>query len=476
MDIITKENNNQRVFLSEDTLDVVEILHEHYPYIYDSIEKEGFILKYGQCNLFKELVFDKKVVGFCSYDFSREFITAALNNIYVLPEFRGNRLLFSELIKTMQEHNKPSIMEPTRLVVELLVEYGFACKINENIVASAIEFIVPGEHVITNNEYSNDELSTHYYDLSVCSCIHILDWNKKYIAYSTPLNDDILHYNDIGKVDEEYVDNLIDFYKNNDIKLMEAILKLEESLPIKNYTLEEVIGDDENFSFYMESLINDAHVTHAKALQIKKQIKEEYEAGMILNESLLIRLAYLFNQNLNPTITSHMEICPYCEMPIDDHDKFCHFCGINLDYDPYEIENSLFEFVDTGESDFNEDIRFIAYKFLKLIDENIGIEYSIFTIENTYNIDWAILNSFLQKNNYLADDSITSEGYDFLNSHPLHFWQKYQMDVVNYTDFENYFYRHTDSNHLEVCLNYLSQFDDDEYVLEIIDEIKKDIN
>ena len=475
MDIITKENNNQKVFLSEDTLDVVEILQEYYLYIYDAIEKEGFILKYEQCNLFKELVFDKKVVGFCSYDFSREFLTAALNNIYVLPEFRGNKFLFSEMLKTMQEHNKPSIMEPTRLVVELLVDYGFACKINENIVASAIEFIVPSEHVITNNEYANEELSTHYYDLSICSCIHILDWKKKSIAYSAPLNYDILHYNDIVQVDEDYVDNLIDFYNNNDIKLMEAIIKLEESLPIKNYTLEEVIGDDENFSFYMESLINDAHVTHAEALQIKKQIKEEYEAGMILNDSLLIRLAYLFNQNPIPTITSHVEICPYCEMPIDDHDKFCHFCGINLDYDPYEMENSLFEFIDTCESDFNEDIRFIAYKFLKLIDENICLEYSIFTIENTYNIDWMSLNSFLQKNNYFADDSITSEGYEFLNSHPLHFWQKYQMDIVNYTDFENYFYRHTNLNPLEVCLNYLNQFEDDEYVLEIIDNIKKDI-
>ncbi len=476
MDIIIKDNNNQRVFLSENNLDVIEILQENYPYIYDAIENEGFILKYRECNLFKELVFEKKVVGFCSYDFSREFITAALNNIYVLPEFRGNKLLLSELIKTMEEHNKPSIMEPTRLVVELLIDYGFACKINDNIVASAIEFIVPGEHVITNADYANEELSTHYYDLSICASIHILDWNRKHIAYSAPLNYDILHYDDIGTVDEEYVDGLIDFYKKNDVKLMEAILKLEENLPIKNYTLEEIIGDDENFSFYMETLINDAHVTHTKALEIKQQMKEEYEAGMILNESLLIRLAYLFNQNSSPTITSHVEVCPYCEMPIDDHDKFCHFCGINLNYDPYEMQNSLFKSLNTSKSDFNEDIRFIAYKFLKLIDEKIELEYSIYTIENTYNIDWEDLNSFLHKNNYFKNNSITSEGYEFLNSHPLHFWQKYNMDVVNYTDFENYFYNHPDSNPVEVCLNYLSQSDDDEYVLEIINELKKDFN
>ncbi len=33
MDIITKDDNTQKVFLSENTLDVMEILENHYPYI-----------------------------------------------------------------------------------------------------------------------------------------------------------------------------------------------------------------------------------------------------------------------------------------------------------------------------------------------------------------------------------------------------------------------------------------------------------
>ena len=291
MDIITKQDNKQRIFLSENTLDVIELLNENYPYIYDSIKKENFILKYKECNLFKELVFDKKVVGFCSYDFSREFLTLALNNIYVLPQYRGNKLLYHEITKTMLEHNKPSIIEPTRLIVELLIDYGFACKISDNIVASALEFIIPGQHVMSNVEYDNEEeLATHYYDLSICRCIHILDWRKKYIAFSSPLNQDIIDYDCISDVDDEYVDNLIDFYEKNDVRLMDTLLKLEENLPVKNYTLQEVIGDDDHFSFYIESMIDDSHVSRSKALQIKQQIKEEYEAGMILNESLLIRL------------------------------------------------------------------------------------------------------------------------------------------------------------------------------------------
>ena len=244
-DIIVKEDNAQRVFLSEDTINVMEILDEYYSYILDSIKKEGFTLKYDECNLFKELVFEKKVVGFCSYDFSREFITAALNNIYVLPQYRGNGLFLSEILKTMEEHNKPSIMEPTRLVVELLIKYGFAERVSDNIVASALEFIVPGVHVLSNTDYGNDELSTHFYDLSMCSSIHILDINKGHIAYSAPLNYDIVHYGCLNDVDDKYLEDIIDFFKNNDVELMNAVLRLEENLPIKNYTLEEIIGDDD---------------------------------------------------------------------------------------------------------------------------------------------------------------------------------------------------------------------------------------
>ena len=476
MDIIVKDDDTQKVFLTEDTLNVIDILTEHYPYILKSIRDEEFPLKYDECNLFKELVHEKKVVGFCSYDFSREFITASMNNIYVLPEFRGNKLFFKELVKTMEDHNKPSIMEPTRLVVELLIKYGFASKVNDSLVASAIEFVIPGNHVLSNAEYNNDELSTHFYDLGISRCIHILDLEKSHVAYSSPLNYDVINYDAEISVDDDYFKYVTDLFRDNDVELMNAVLKLEDTLPIKNYTLEEVIGDDENLSPYIESLIDDAHVTYERALAIRQQIREEYEAGMILNESLLIRLAYLFGDSTEPSITSHDMICPYCGMPIDDHDRYCHFCGVNLGFNPEDFEENLFKSITHGASAFSEDIRFVAFKFLSLIDEKIDLEYSIFTIENNYNVDWSVLKSFLEENNYFKQDMITGEGHEFLNSHPLHFWQRYHMDIVDYSDFESYYYEHYPNlKPIDICLNYLKQFDDDEYISEIIDEINHDL-
>lgn len=477
-DIIRKKDNSRKAFLSEDSFDLIRILKDDYTYIYDAIEEEGFILKYSECNLFKELVYDNLVVGFCTYDFSREFMTAALSNIYILPEYRGNRIFLKELEDTMTDYCKPSIMEPTRLVVEALISYGFAQKVTDGIAVSAIEFIVPGSHVLSNAPYNNEELSTHFYDLDMCSCFHVLDLEKGIVAYSSPLNYDIVHYACLESrknMDGKYFSNIIESFCDSDVEFMKVILELEENLHVRNYTVDEIIGEGDDISEYLQSLIDDGHVTYEKALEIKQQIREEYESGMILNESLLIRLAYLFENNLEPTIKSHDEVCPYCSMPVDSHDRFCHFCGINLDYDIDQMQENLIKSINTSKSDFREDIRFIMYKFLKLIDEKIEFEYAVFTIENTYNISWANLRYCLEKQEYLSDDSITEKGHEFLHAHPLHFWEKYHMDIVDYTDFENYFYNHLYMNHIDICLTYLEKFGNDEYILEIIDEIKNDL-
>ena len=472
---LSRDNNTQKVYLTENTIDIIELLNNDYPYIVNSIKKENFILKCEKCNLFKEIVFDNKVVGFCSYDFSREFMTAALNNIYVLPEFRGKGLFIQELEKTMLEHNKPSIIEPTRFIIELLIKYGYAKKINENIVASAIELVVPGEHVITNKEIINEEeLSTHFYDMNICASIHILDMDECIVAYSLALNNDIISYNCIeqrSKIDDEYFYEIKEVFLKKEDEILKILVELEDNLPLKEFSLEEVIGSEDELSLYIETLIDDAHVTYSKALEIREQIKEEYEAGMILNESLLIRLAYLFNIPEEPTLITHDDTCPYCEMPIDKHDKYCHYCGINLDYNPDEVENNLINSIDQFNDEMNpEDIRYIAYKFLKMIYEKIDFEYATFMTEKNFNISSKSLKKFLEKNNYIKNEKITSEGINFLNNHPLHYYEKYHMDIVDYTKFEDYFWKHPDLNGKEICLRFLEKYDDEE-----IEEIKEEI-
>lgn len=478
---LKREDNTQKIYFTENTLDVNDILNENYRYILKSMENEAFTLKSDECNLFKEIVFDEKVVGFCSYDFSRQFMTAAMNNIYILPEFRGKRLFLNELQKTMETHNKPSIIEPTRFIVEILIKYGFAKMISENIAASAIEFIVPGHHIISNKEISKEEeLSTHFYDLNLCASMHFLDLNDCLIAYSLPLNDDIIHYDCIenrSQIDDSYFEKMRKIFTENEDKILDILVELEENLNLGDYTLEEVIGTEDELSPYIESLIDDAHITYSQALEIKEQIKEEYEAGMILNESLLIRLAYLFEKPEEPKLTTHDDKCPYCKMPLDRHDRFCHFCGINLNYNPDDEELNLMSSITqlSDESSCDEDIRYIAYKFLKTISENIEFEYAVFMTKSNYNIEFEDLKEFLDENGLIDGEKITEDGRNYLKTHPLYFFEKYHMDIVNYNEFEEYYWANCDLNGEEICLNFLDRFGEDIDITEIKEEIKRNI-
>ena len=85
-----------------------------------------------------------------------------------------------------------------------------------------------------------------------------------------------------------------------------------------------------------------------------------------------------------------------------------------------------------------------------------------------------MLKKYLNENNYINDESITEEGIEFLNNHPLHYYEKYRMDIIDYTKFEEYYWNHPDLSGEEICLKFLDQYDD-EYCNEIKEEIKRNI-
>ena len=112
---LIKKNNTQKVYLTEDTLEITLILNEDYPYIMDSIRKENFILKSEKCNLFKELVFDNKVVGFSTNQAVRsEKINYARETIRMLQDVKAT--YESELNLLMQgDYVKGSIINDGRV-------------------------------------------------------------------------------------------------------------------------------------------------------------------------------------------------------------------------------------------------------------------------------------------------------------------------------------------------------------------------
>uniref|UniRef100_UPI003890CDFE hypothetical protein n=1 Tax=Methanobrevibacter sp. TaxID=66852 RepID=UPI003890CDFE len=138
---IIRNDDNPKIIHNDlaDYLDVESILKKDYEYIYESILNEGFILENKLGDVFKEILFENKVVGFafCELNSQTNFV---LNEIYILPEFRGNSLFLLEINILLAAGNSLSILQPTKNLVELLIHYGFAFKLSENIVASAISF------------------------------------------------------------------------------------------------------------------------------------------------------------------------------------------------------------------------------------------------------------------------------------------------------------------------------------------------
>ena len=109
-----------------------------------------------------------------------------------------------------------------------------------------------------------------------------------------------------------------------------------------------------------------------------------------------------------------------------------------------------------------------------MINEKIDFEYSVFMCEKNFNINFNVLKKYLNENNYINDESITEEGIEFLNNHPLHYYEKYRMDIIDYTKFEEYYWNHPDLSGEEICLKFLDQYDD-ECSNEIKEEIKRNI-
>ena len=171
---IIRNDDNPKIIHNDlaDYLDVESILKKDYEYIYESILNEGFILENKLGDVFKEILFENKVVGFAFYELNSQ-TNFVLNEIYILPEFRGNSLFLLEINTILAAGNSLSILQPTKNIVEILIHYGFAYKLSENIVASAISFDFKDEDILSNsNEEIDDEqiMSSNIYDLDIfCS-------------------------------------------------------------------------------------------------------------------------------------------------------------------------------------------------------------------------------------------------------------------------------------------------------------------
>ena len=159
---VIRDNGMPELICAESEYDFLEldkILEDNYPYIADSMNEENYHVEVGISAFFDEILYDDKVVGFATFDAGEDF-ELILQDCFILPEFRGKRLFFNELEKLIFLGSNLTILQPTRKLVQLLLDYAYAKNVTEDIVVSAIDFIFDDVDVKTNkrNELFSEDL------------------------------------------------------------------------------------------------------------------------------------------------------------------------------------------------------------------------------------------------------------------------------------------------------------------------------
>lgn len=381
-----------------ETLNAIEILQEKYPYIINSMKDEEYTIEERKCRIFKEILYENKVVGFCTYTVEDSFSDLTLISCYVLPEYRGHNLLYDELKELLVNDINFSVYMPNNLIMDLFIKYGFAKKLNDYLVASAILLEVPKEKYISNSsdfQLGEEMCASNLYDSSISATLYLVDISSpdtNIICYSKLTDSDIKNYdaqehrNNLKE--DHFTDIKRDMHQNNEV-FADTLIKLKEELPKPEFDVYELVGKPPKLSSILESLIDEGFERERMEL-IQEQLLEEYDEGIVRNESLLTRLKYLLMED---ELLDDFDIfydgitCPYCYNPISLSDISCNTCGYNLQY----VDN-------LGMDDFDMDyITDAFHELLSQIIENndqntnlytaFGNKYSLNDKKESENID-----------------------------------------------------------------------------------------
>lgn len=427
------------IYQNDKKLILEDILKSKYDSIYDSMIEEKFVLNVDNCNIFNEIRFKEKVVGFSTYTIINDS-HLLLTNIYILPSFRGNKLFNKELSRILEEGYVISIHEPNKIVVTALVNYGYAEKVNDTLVVSAINFNIAIENIVPKNSQLNRDVFlnlTNLYDLDLCaSLLFNIENNETFeVHYAISEHDNekvSLESKDI--FNKDYFENIVNILTRRDLEIERRLLLLRENLPSVNLEIKELFSSD--LADIFMDYVNEGLVTLNEIKKIKQQLFIDLTRSTIRKQSIPLRLKYLVS-NLHNTKEKDDSIknpCPYCNEELDYSRRYCVSCGYDI-FNDVNVKNKnkyLYHDVLTEtlsykyslnniiekKDEFNEEY-LISLAICYIIDNlNIKNYYSIFNMAaDNYNILDIDLRRFMYKKGYITYDVLESswseEGQEF---------------------------------------------------------------
>lgn len=345
MEYVIRNNNKGEMIPNFEGKNLSDILKKDYGYLCQSMKANNYDIHFDVCNLFFELVYDKKVVGFAAFIVTQPS-AMTLSDTFVLPEFESQSLLLESFLMLMGSGANISILKPARNVVEFLIKNNFAAKLTDSIVTSAISFDMLGEDIISNFNLKEFTPSTNLYDLNLCSPIFLYDISTPGVCeifYQDALDFDDKKYNcrefrDSVNMDEYFNEIKESFLKNSD-EFNQKLFDLKSSLPKSLLDYDEIIGEGDELSDYFEQMVEDGITDRKTVVRIRNQLKNEYENGYVTDRALALRVSFLLNEDENIAEINKIDdinmqfdtFCPYCHSQVSPSNPHCMTCGYSID-------------------------------------------------------------------------------------------------------------------------------------------------
>lgn len=418
-------------------LNICDLLKKDYDYIYNACIEDKYNIRSKECNLFKELIYKKRVVGFVTYNIFNEN-QYILTNIFIISGYRRNYLMYDELEYQLMNDIKITIFEPTRQVIEALIKYNWAKKITKNLLVSAVNFEIDQSKALstTNQNLEKKYILTNIYDLDICSSLSFKIFNKsKYDVIYTELQEDDKRFNCLEKrenISKKYFDKQVSEIIDRDSEIERWLFLLRKNLPSKKISSEEIIGKPTKFSQKLLDCIEEGLITNKEAKFIQNQLFLELRTGKVDLEALELRLNYLTENYHEKSLKNNQKdnICPYCFEDVDYLENYCMNCGYTL-YNLNELDEEVFVYKHLLEEKQSYKYSLTGKKELK---KSSDMEYNITSamcmiIDNLNNGNYGeelftiiehqnnISNIFLEK--LMLDEEYISYDMD---------WEKWEME------------------------------------------------
>ena len=330
-----------------------ELLEMEYPEILENILNENYELTYNNFEIFKEITYENKVVGFYTHEgYKLNSSKRIVNEIYIIPEYRCKGIC-SKLIWELITHPLYYFYfkKPTKAFINMLLKNKLAIKKN-NYVMSYPKFSVDLYeayrnknirklyHPITEN---NKKLSIicDMFDYNLCTLIFSDDYSfycKKsdIMGISSPRSVDMKKYKlktKLSKINKNYFKK----YNNKTDKYMDdfIIFNYNTEDSIDDYlSVESKIGSSDELNDEFKQMLENNNLDLDDGFRIRNHIVRELENDEIIPKSIDLRINYLIHNMDKADLEFNEDIifdeCPVCFEKINGNFDVCDNCGHNI--------------------------------------------------------------------------------------------------------------------------------------------------